>query len=108
MRLNKNCVSSARTNRINNNQSPTNKNPNKLSNANKKPENSIEPFAIVIISVILIVTLIQCFFCMNNFEYVGLVIGFSDYVLNFTFIFSNVGVVVANFLICYIWEKFPF
>lgn len=45
---------------------------------------------------------------MNNFKYVGLVIGFSDYVLNFTFIFSNVGVVVANFLICYIWEKFPF
>ena len=60
------------------------------------------------LTLIFIINTISIFFCLDNFKFVALSIGFSDYISSITYLLTNIAYILSNFFLGYIWNKYNF
>lgn len=48
------------------------------------------------------------YYCLDNFKYVGMVIGYSDRITSFVYSLTCAFYILSSFFLAYIWENFSF
>ena len=48
------------------------------------------------------------YYCLDNFKYVSLIIGFNDTLTSFILSITTIFYIFANFLLSYLWQKYDF
>ena len=51
---------------------------------------------------------IIAYYCLDNFKYISLVIGYSDGLSSFIYSMTCVFYILSSFFLAYIWENFSF